>query len=40
MNAIIETKGMEARIAPQKLLRLAISEIAKINNAEEIIFMT
>jgi len=34
IKAMIEMKGSEAKIAPQKLLLLAISEIKVINTAE------
>ncbi len=39
MKAIIEIKGSEAKTAPQKLLRLAISEISMIRAAERTIFI-
>ena len=39
IKAMMDMKGSEASIAPQKLERLAISEIAKINAAELMILM-
>lgn len=39
MKAIIDINGSEAKMAPQKLERLAISEIAKMSTAEPIILM-
>lgn len=39
MKAMIEINGSDAKIAPQKLERFAISEIAKIRMAELTILM-
>lgn len=39
MKAMIEINGREAKIAPQKLDLLAISEIAKIKAADPRILM-